>query len=194
VSRNDPDGPDQVHFLGVWDTVKSVGWLNWKAQLEQARWPFTARITNVATARHALAIDERRPPFKEYRFDPKAVAESNGRYQEIWFAGVHSDVGGQFADDHTLSDIAFAWMVDEAAAVGFDVDPATYHRLLKIKLGDKLPADLATGRIHHNGGSWRLLGGWRDRPIGANDSWHPSVQHRIDGTAGTASPYRPKLP
>ena len=40
----------QVHFLGVWDTVKFVGWLNLKAQVEVARWPFTANVANVATA------------------------------------------------------------------------------------------------------------------------------------------------
>ena len=32
----------QVKFLGVWDTVKTIGWLNLKAQFEQARWPFDA--------------------------------------------------------------------------------------------------------------------------------------------------------
>ena len=31
----------QVRFLGVWDTVKTIGWLNLKAQFEQARWPST---------------------------------------------------------------------------------------------------------------------------------------------------------
>ena len=32
----------QVHFVGLWDTVKFVGWLNLKARIEVARWPFTA--------------------------------------------------------------------------------------------------------------------------------------------------------
>jgi uncharacterized protein (DUF2235 family) len=183
----------QVHFLGVWDTVKSVGWLNWKARIEQARWPFTARITNVATARHALATDERRRPYKEYRFDADAVAASDGRYQEMWFPGVHSDVGGQFPDDHNLSDIAFAWMVDEAVAVGLRVDPKTYRRLLKVKYGEKLPDDRALGKIHSNGRLWALLGGWRTRPIRPDDPFHPSVQHRIDATAGTTAAYHPRL-
>jgi hypothetical protein len=40
--------------------LKSVGWLNLKARIELARWPFTANIANVEIARHALAIDERR--------------------------------------------------------------------------------------------------------------------------------------
>lgn len=184
----------QVHFLGVWDTVKSVGWLNWRAQIEQARWPFTRRITNVGTARHAIAIDERRRPYKEYRFDKEAVAASDGRYAEMWFAGVHSDVGGQFPDDHDLSDIAFAWMVEQAVAQGLRVDPKRYHRLLKVDLGAPVPVERALGRIHPNGKSWALLGGWRTREILPGDAVHPSVLHRIEATSGDASPYRPALP
>ena len=46
----------QVKFLGVWDTVKTIGWLNLKAQFEQARWPSTRRIVNVEQARHAMAL------------------------------------------------------------------------------------------------------------------------------------------
>jgi uncharacterized protein (DUF2235 family) len=190
----------QVHFLGVWDTVKSVGWLNWRAQVEQARWPFTSKITNVATARHAMAIDERRRPYKEYRFDPGTVASSEGRHREMWFAGVHSDVGGQFRDDHALSDIAFGWMVAEARKQGLEVDPKRYRHWVKAKLDEELPAERALGRIHHAGNAWRLLGGWRERPIRPDDLVHPSVEHRIEslpyrpdlrGRAGTAGPAEP---
>jgi uncharacterized protein (DUF2235 family) len=63
----------QVEFLGVWDTVKSVGWLNWRAQLEQARWPFTRKVSNARVV-HALALDERRRPYGEHRFDAAGLA------------------------------------------------------------------------------------------------------------------------
>lgn len=184
----------QVRFLGVWDTVKSVGWLNWRARFEQARWPFTHKLPNVDLARHALAIDERRRPFPEYRFDPGVVAASEGRFQEVWFAGVHSDVGGQFRDDHRLSDLAFAWMLEEAAAAGLEVDDKAYRRLLKVRRGQPLPDDLPLGKIHPNGRVWMLAGGWRRRPIRPGDQVHPSVHRRIEATAGTATPYRPRLP
>ena len=191
-----PDFPDpfdrstnQVHFLGVWDTVKSVGWLNWKARIEQARWPFTARITNVAVARHALAIDEGRRPYKEYRFDADAVARSEGRYQEVWFAGVHSDVGGQYPDDHRLSDIAFAWMVDEAIGAGLLVDEKAYRRLLGVRIGQPLPEGHAKGTSHRAGPVWRLLG-TRRRPVLTGDRVHPSVRVRIERDPS----YRPNLP
>jgi uncharacterized protein (DUF2235 family) len=193
-----PDGFDshqwQVHFLGVWDTVKAVGWLNWRARWEQARWPFTRRITNVELARHALAIDERRRPFAEYRFAEDVTRDSGGRHVEMWFAGVHSDVGGQFPEDHLLSDIAFAWMVQGAMVAGLRVDSAAYRRLVKAEPGAELPTGRALGAIHSNGAGWWLAGGWRHRPVQPGDPVHPSVRERVAALAGTAKPYSPTLP
>ena len=116
-SFGNPQFPDrfapQIEFLGVWDTVKSVGWLNWRAQFQQARWPFTRKVSNVRHGRHAISIDENRRPYGEYRFDRNELAKSGGRLREMWFAGVHSDVGGTFPDDHRLADITLKWMTDE---------------------------------------------------------------------------------
>jgi uncharacterized protein (DUF2235 family) len=175
----------QVRFLGVWDTVKTIGWLNLKAQFEQARWPFTRRITNVEIARHAMALDERRRPYPVYRFAPEAVAASEGRYVEQWFAGVHSDVGGQY-DDHRLSDIAFGWILDEAVAAGLEVDPKAFKRLAGYQLGDPAPEDCTEGAVHANGSVWRLLGGWRQRQVLPDDLVHPSVRAKVAGSS-----YRP---
>ncbi len=187
----DSDLP-QVHFLGVWDTVKSVGWLNVKARLEVAHWPFTRNLANVGTARHALAIDERRRPFTEYRFKGDALASSNGRLREVWFAGVHSDVGGQSRPDNQLPDIAFAWMVNEAVGSGLLVEERRYRQLLGVSVGDELPGDRALGVIKPNAGIWRLALGWRARPVRDDDEIHPSVQYRIENSERLAVPYRPK--
>jgi uncharacterized protein (DUF2235 family) len=181
----------QVHFLGVWDTVKAVGWLNMKARIEIARWPFTANIANVETARHALAIDERRRPFTEYRFAEAAVAGTAGRFQEVWFAGVHGDVGGQNREDDRLPDVAFSWMVKEAHAAGLQVNNRRYKQLLGVDFAEDLPTDRALGVIHHNHKLWMLAGGWRQRPIRPHDSIHPSVRYRISATNKGAKPYRP---
>ena len=51
------------------------------------------------------------------------------------------------------------------------------------KPGQPLPADHTLGRIHTNGGPWRLLG-WKGREIAATDDIDPSVRYRIDATAG----------
>jgi uncharacterized protein (DUF2235 family) len=183
----------QVHFLGVWDTVKSVGWLNWRAQFEQARWPYTAKITNVETARHALAIDERRRAYREYRFNADAVAASGGRYEEVWFAGVHSDVGGVYVDNHDLSNIAFAWMVEGAVAAGLRIRPQVYKRMVGVKLGATLDPALVEGTVHRNSRAWWLAGGWRDRMIAPTDAVHESVRARVAATATSSTPYSPRI-
>jgi uncharacterized protein (DUF2235 family) len=176
----------QVHFLGVWDTVKTVGWLNLKARFETARWPFTRKIDNVGTARHAMAIDERRRLYPVYRFNRDTVAASRSHYQEMWFAGVHSDVGGQFPD-HRLSDIALSWMVKAAEDAEFRVVKQKYRRMLGAGFDEELPADYAMGRVHTNENIWRLLG-FRRREVLKDDLIHPSVQYRI-----LHSDYRPDL-
>jgi uncharacterized protein (DUF2235 family) len=184
-----------VKFLGLFDTVKSVGWLNWKARYEQAHWPYTRKVYNVAQGRLALAIDERRRPFAEYRFDPEQVAKDPNRLQEMWFAGVHSDVGGQFPDDHRLSDIALKWMADEAAGAGLILDAAIYQKLLGSASGEPSPPDNVLGKVHDNGVGWAVIGlGWRRRQILSGDRVHPSVHEKITATRGTPHPYNPRLP
>ena len=185
----------QIEFLGVWDVVKSIGWLNWRAQLQQARWPFTRKVPSVRTGRHAISIDEKRRQYAEYRFDSDEVAQRRGELREMWFAGVHSDVGGTFPDNHDLADIALKWMVDEAVVAGLLVDPQAYRRVLDAKLGEELPADHALGKIHASGLLWWLIGfGWRRRQIRAGDEIHPSVPHRVQSTQGAAKPYTAALP
>jgi uncharacterized protein (DUF2235 family) len=184
----------QVHFLGVWDTVKSVGWLNLKARIEMARWPYTRKIENVGIARHAMAIDERRRPYGIYRFDPDTVAKSDGRHHERWFAGVHSDVGGQFPDDHRLSDIALSWMLKEAEKADFALDKTKYWRMFSVRFADQLPDEYGLGKIHDAEAVWRLLGGWGRREILPDDEIDPSVYYRVEHTKDTKRPYEPKLP
>jgi uncharacterized protein (DUF2235 family) len=182
-----------ITFLGLWDTVKFVGWLNAKARFEQAHWPFTRNVANVRSARLAIAIDENRRPYGAYRFDPEQVTERPDDLKEVWFAGVHSDVGGQY-DDHRLSDIAFAWMAGEAVKAGLRIDPARYEKLVGVPPDTELPASHALeGAIHHHKWFWALTGGWKARRLTAADVLHPSVQQRIDGTAGSPKPYRPKV-
>jgi Uncharacterized alpha/beta hydrolase domain (DUF2235) len=48
-------------------------------------------------------------------------------FQQIWFAGNHSDIGGSYPEDETrLSDITLKWMVGAAQAVpdGLKTDPS----------------------------------------------------------------------
>jgi uncharacterized protein (DUF2235 family) len=103
-----------VHFLGVWDTVSSVGWV-WNP----TTYRYTSRNPSIATVRHALALDERRWFYRQNQM--RQAGTQN--FQEMWFAGVHSDVGGGYGEaEGGLWRISFEWMVREAATAGLLLD------------------------------------------------------------------------
>jgi len=73
-------------FVGVWDTVSSVGWGVYNA----VHFPFTTLSNNpdFNIVRHAVSIDERRTFFRQNLFGLPHNSQQN--VQEVWFAGVHS--------------------------------------------------------------------------------------------------------
>ena len=84
----------------------------------------------VTYARSVNAIDEKRLDFTRVTWGPsdKAPEEIDGHkhFKQWWFAGNHSDVGGSYAETESrLSDIALAWMIEEATAIpnGLKVGP-----------------------------------------------------------------------
>lgn len=122
-----------IKFLGVWDTVGALG-----IPIPGLRWLSSRRVgffntelgSHVQYAYHALAIDERRRPFAPDLWD--SVEEESNRpghplfcqpreVRQVWFAGVHSNVGGGYPDSG-LSDIAFIWMVNRAKERGLTFD------------------------------------------------------------------------
>jgi uncharacterized protein (DUF2235 family) len=110
------------HFVGVWDTVSSVGWA-----FSPTRIPYTAKNDHIAIGRHALALDERRAFFIRnlWQFDPRQPAPGPHNIKEVWFAGVHCDVGGGYPEAESgLAKISFEWMVREAEAALLVVDRA----------------------------------------------------------------------
>lgn len=104
-----------VHFIGVWDTVGSVGYIN-----QFKTFPFTANNPEVSHVRHAVSIDERRSCFRQnlmWQF-PRGQDVKN-----VLFAGVHSDVGGGYPPAEAgLAKISFRWMMREAARCGLKID------------------------------------------------------------------------
>jgi uncharacterized protein (DUF2235 family) len=74
---------------------------------------------HVPYARQALSIDENRHVFAPEIWDESeetAEAKARGRIKQVWFPGVHSDIGGGYRDT-ALSDLALEWMVHEATAL-----------------------------------------------------------------------------
>ncbi|HYI13157.1 MAG TPA: DUF2235 domain-containing protein [Thermoanaerobaculia bacterium] len=105
-----------VHFVGLWDTVSSIGWF-W----EPEKFRYTATNPGIAIVRHAIAVDERRAFYRQNRFYPPDGTSQD--LQQLWFPGVHSDVGGGYTDSD-LGRCSFDWILDEAVAAGMHVDPA----------------------------------------------------------------------
>jgi uncharacterized protein (DUF2235 family) len=124
-----------VHFLGVWDTVSSVGWV-WDPE----RFRYTARNPSVSIIRHAVSIDERRWFFRQNLFKPLEPAPDGTPpppqdLLEVWFPGVHCDVGGGYG--RTLNDqpselwrVTFDWMLHHARAAGLLIDPIRLDSVL----------------------------------------------------------------
>jgi uncharacterized protein (DUF2235 family) len=139
-----------VHFVGVWDTVSSVGW--WHS----VSLPYTAKNPDVTTLRHAVSIDERRCYFWQNMWNEKEKPASQD-VKQVWFPGVHSDVGGSYPEkDSGLSKSALAWMLDEAEKVGLLVDQSTKAHILGATGGGYVPPS-ATAPIHESlRGFWWL--------------------------------------
>ena len=130
-----------VHFLGVWDTVSSYGWL-WNPR----PFPFTKSNPSVAIARHAIALDERRWFFQQNRFS-RARLEASGAgairpeqdLVERWFPGVHGDIGGGYSQgDGGLWRVAFEWLLAEAQGAGVLVD---HNALAKVRSRSPIPQE-----------------------------------------------------
>jgi uncharacterized protein (DUF2235 family) len=126
--------PLLVHFLGVWDTVSSVGWV-W----DPTRFAFTTRNPGIEYVRHAISIDEHRAFFRQNRFLPSKSAPDQD-IDEQWFPGCHCDVGGGYPPvDTGIWQAPFRWIVDEARAAGLAVSDARLAAVLRP------PAGAATG-------------------------------------------------
>jgi uncharacterized protein (DUF2235 family) len=109
-----------IEFVGAWDTVGSLGIpVPFWGTLNDRKFLFhdTEPSKIVQHARHAVSIDENREDFKPVLWSDKP----NVDVKQVWFAGVHSDVGGGYKN-RGLSDCASSWMVAEAAKCGLQFE------------------------------------------------------------------------
>lgn len=127
--------PVPIEFLGVWDTVGSLGIPDWLGPLKLVedhvghlpRFHDTKLGGHVRHARQALAIDEMRGPFMPTLW---SNVDKGRDVEQVWFPGDHCDVGG--GHDRTgLSDAALRWMIDECRVAVPDLvfDDAMYHQI-----------------------------------------------------------------
>jgi hypothetical protein len=100
----------EIRFLGLFDTVASIGLpIGPFRNRPTPRWRVTTIPANVLHGFHAMALDEVRATFALIR--PTRADQDPERHYELWFRGVHSNIGGGYAD-RGLSDIALGWMME----------------------------------------------------------------------------------
>jgi len=104
-----------VRFLGVWDVVAAFGIpVNLGFNFNRINLGYKLGLSKgVQTCYHALALDEARQAFRPTRVKGGC---------EVWFRGVHSDVGGG-NNNHALNDITLRWMLRKAIVSGLPMAP-----------------------------------------------------------------------
>jgi len=151
----------RVHFLGVWDTVKSYG------GLRPVMLPHLRHNPIVGAVRHAVALDEQRGWFDVttwgrldldrnkdaawWRLSDEERSEIEAQdIQEVWFRGCHSDVGGGNGNPKTEC-IALRWMLGEAVAKDIAINEAGKSLLAP-------PKDPERAEIHESHtAAWRAI-------------------------------------
>jgi uncharacterized protein (DUF2235 family) len=134
---------EKIEFVGVWDTVDAYGGPIEEIvrAIDYWYWPLSLpdRFMNAKIQRacHALALEDERDAFKPVLWDERYVKTPNGlvpmdqdwtrprvanrqlapvdqeRMSQVWFVGVHSDVGGGYPQDG-LAYFTLDWMIDRA--------------------------------------------------------------------------------
>ena len=174
-----------IKFIGVWDTVGALGnplFLDGILS-KQNQFHDPEISSKTSHAFHALAIDEKRKNFEATLWHRKE--DYKGQVlEQVWFPGVHSDVGGGYPETETgLSDIALKWMLEKAQSCNLNFDT------IAIK-----PDPMAL--MHESYCGYYKLQTKLSRPIGlvvpnkgnTNESIHSSVIERYINDKN----YRPK--
>ncbi|WP_306115180.1 MULTISPECIES: DUF2235 domain-containing protein [unclassified Roseovarius] len=188
-----------IEYLGIWDTVGALGipsnLLGTFSRHVNSRHQFhdTHLTKMVKSARHAVALDERRkfylPSLWENLDSGPGGGLNNGktgaarRFQQMWFIGDHRVLGGRSTAGGLVS-YPLQWIIDGAT---------NYN--MKLKSNVRLPKDTpnamqAAPEMNNPKGFYKLqpgLLGWRTGPLQDADR-HPSVDERL-----AADPlYRPR--
>jgi uncharacterized protein (DUF2235 family) len=98
-----------VYFLGVWDTVASVGLTGLRITTDT-----NVRQKRYQHVRHAVALGEQRWKYSPRLYTsvgPPILPEQS--FHQEWFTGCHSDIGGSYQDS-SLSNLTLRWMIDQA--------------------------------------------------------------------------------
>lgn len=136
-----------IEFIGVWDTVDAVGVpikeLAWV--IDKFFYPFRfvdsklSKKEKLKKACHALSIDDERLTFHPVMWNEEGEkevevegedGEKEKRVEQVWFAGVHSNVGGGYSK-HGMSLVSLDWMMKKAEQTGLRLTAKDKLRFIK---------------------------------------------------------------
>lgn len=134
-----PDRPP-IRLLGLFDTVASMIESGPGILPVLRTHAFTENNVCVEAVRHAVALNERRRTFRAQLW-PEGQAYWGtpfGGHQakpqdakEVWFTGVHGDIGGGYPEDESgLAKLPLIWMIEQTAAMGLDYVTQTVNRIV----------------------------------------------------------------
>lgn len=199
-------GSVPIHFLGVWDTVVALGfpsrtdvtgtvsgWLNdlfirAEAWLDR-KWPhqfYHYRLTdNVVHACQALAIDDERTAFWPHVW--REEGRPAGSVEQVWFAGMHSNVGGGY-ERSGMASVPLYWMMLRAQRYGLHFEEG--------RLQEALNDSHIHGRMYHSRDGLGLLYRYHPREIeklcegriSGDIKLHRSVIERINHRTANYAP------
>jgi uncharacterized protein (DUF2235 family) len=162
-----------IQAVCVWDTVGAIGRQTRTRDIRKKmrhRYHRMSVFPQTKRLYHAVSLDERRTQYYPHLTSGQGVSEQS-ILEEVWFAGVHSDIGGAFSNERSLGDIALEWML-------FKVKDE-----LQLEDGflDALHPD-PLGELHNVEGG--IIFKWfrkRNRPVARGSFLHRSILTRING-------------
>ena len=143
----------EIEFLGLWDTVDAYGLpideltMGW----DRFVWPLSMRnrdlSAKVKKAVHALSLDDERNSFHPLlwneagdsgvadistviRQDDKAKSIADEKLSQVWFAGMHANVGGGYPDDF-LSYVPLNFVLDQLVKLGPPKDRILFDQIIR---------------------------------------------------------------
>jgi uncharacterized protein (DUF2235 family) len=157
-----------IQFLGLWDTVSSVGWVR-----NPETFPYTAKNPSIHIIRHAISIDERRWFFRQNQMRRAGPPQD---LVQMWFSGVHSDIGGGYPrlfsnNPPKYSDLwrlSFDWMRGEAEKAGLLFNQARLNKIF-----DGVPEQAWEDPQHES-----LIGFWKGAEYLPKKVWNTELQQR----------------
>ena len=189
-----------IRFVGLWDTVAAYGLPIEEMARGISRWFSGLRLPDrrlskcVQRACHALSLDDERTTFHPMLWDESeetaAQPDQTGarhtkdeRISQVWFSGVHANVGGGYPDD-SLAHVSLCWIMQEAALCGLTFKRSPESEPDAVKTKHSMMDD--NGRLYDSRtGLFRF---YRYGPRKVFDLCHTQLSQRLEDRVEIAVP------